>query len=134
MYSGGSDSASSAVVSTQMSSPMPNYLRANRKRLALSQDDVAFLLGTETGEMVCRHEHFLQQPKLEVALAYEAVLGKPVRELFAGIYRRIELQVVARAKALARRTGDSTPGRRNRRKRQSVLAIATGTRKPELKP
>src|SRR5436190_14928532 len=29
-------------------------VRANRKRLALSQDEVAFLLGTKSGAKVCR--------------------------------------------------------------------------------
>jgi hypothetical protein len=46
-----------------------NYLRSNRKRLALSQDEVAFLLGALSGTKVCRYERFVRTPSLETALA-----------------------------------------------------------------
>ncbi len=113
---------------------LPNYLRANRKRLALSQDEMAFLLGTETGERVCRHERFLQAPGLEAALAYEVIFRKPVRELFNGLFRRIENEVAARARSLANRPDGSKPGQRSDRKRQAVRAIAAMPLNNTVKP
>jgi transcriptional regulator with XRE-family HTH domain len=86
---------------TMTSPSLPNYLKSNRKRLALSQDEVAFLLGGGDGARVCRDERFVRRPSLETALAYEAVYRKPIRELFKGLYQSIELGVVMRAKALA---------------------------------
>lgn len=86
-----------------MSSQLPNYLRAQRKRLSLSQDEVAFLLGAESGAKVCRYERFTREPSLRTALACEAVFHKPVRELFAGLYATVEREVESRAKILARK-------------------------------
>src|ERR1022692_2737361 len=60
--------------SPPMTSPqLPNHLLSNRKRLALSQGEVAFLLGTESGAQVCRYEQFDRQPSLETALACEVI-------------------------------------------------------------
>ncbi len=82
---------------------LSNYLRTHRKRLALSQEEVAFLLGVNglnKDEKVSRHESFAREPSLETALAYEAIYGKPVRELFAGLYEQVEQNVANRARLL----------------------------------
>ena len=80
---------------------LPNYLRTNRKQFALSQEEVAFLLGVkgmDKGGKVSRDENYSRIPTLETALAYEAIYGKPVRELFAGLYEQIAPEVSSRAK------------------------------------
>ena len=82
---------------------LPNYLRTNRKHISLSQEEVAFLLGfkgEDKGIKVCRDEKFAREPSLQMALAYEAIYGRPVRELFAGLYEQIEKEVAERAKVL----------------------------------
>ena len=82
---------------------LTNYLRTNRKRLVLLQEEVAFLLGfkgEDKGIKVCRDEKFAREPSLQMALAYEAIYGRPVRELFAGLYQQIEKEVAERAKVL----------------------------------
>jgi hypothetical protein len=90
-----------------MSSPhLTNYLRTNRNRLALWQEEAAFLLGfkgEDKGAKVCRDEKFTREPSLRSALAYEAIYGRPVRELFAGLYQQIEQEVAERAKILTYR-------------------------------
>ena len=108
-----------------MTSPLlPNYLQANRKRLSLSQDEVAFLLGTQNGAKVCRHERFVREPSLETALAYEAMFKRSVSELFPGLYQKVEGEVAARAKALAERTGRRKSNRWAARKREALTDIA----------
>ena len=108
-----------------MASPqLPNYLRTNRKRLGLSQDDVAHLLGTGNGTTVCRHEQFDREPGLRAALAYEAVFRRPIRELFAGLYDEIEREVAGRAKKLVVKTASMKPGQRTARKRETLAKIA----------
>jgi transcriptional regulator with XRE-family HTH domain len=82
---------------------LPNYLQSQRKRLALSQEEVGFLLGIggmNKGAKVCRDENFAREPSLQDALVYEAIFGRPVRELFAGRYQQAEQAVAARAKIL----------------------------------
>ena len=85
------------------SSPLPNYLRTNRKRLTLTQEEVAFLLGFRglgKGSKVCKDEKFTHEPNLGTAMAYKAIYQKPICELFAGLYQRIEREVASRAKTL----------------------------------
>jgi transcriptional regulator with XRE-family HTH domain len=106
--------------STATMPSLPNYLRTNRKQSALSQEEVAFLLGMkglDKGGKVSRDESYARVPTLEFALAYEAIYGKPIRELFAGLYERIAPEVSARAKILSyRKNGSPDP------KRQQVLS------------
>ena len=116
------------------SSQLPNYLRTNRKRLALSQDDVAFLLGTQSGAKVCRYEQFVREPSLQTALAYEAIFKTPVRELFAGLFQKLEREVAAQAKALARKKNRLKVTRHITRKLQALEGIATTRAKKSLNP
>jgi hypothetical protein len=99
-----------------MSSPqLTNYLRTNRNRLALWQEETAFLLsfkGEDKGAKVCRDEKFTREPSLRSALAYEAIYGRLVRELFAGLYQEVEQEVAKRAKLLTyRKVGNQNPKR-----------------------
>jgi len=108
-----------------MTSPqLPNYLKANRKRLALSQDELAFLLGAQSGTKVCRYERFVREPSLETALAYEAIFKTSVSELFGGLYQKVEREVAERAKMLAARNDPGKPSAQISRKRQSLAELA----------
>ena len=85
---------------------LSNYLLTHRKRLALSQEEVGFLLGIRgesKGAKVCRDEKSTREPSLQIALAYEAIFERPVRELFAGLYEQMEQEVAERAKILTYR-------------------------------
>jgi transcriptional regulator with XRE-family HTH domain len=98
---------------------LQNYLRTNRKRVALSQEEVAFMLGVigmDKAIKVSRDENLAREPSLRTALAYEAIHGRPVRELFAGLYEQVEQEVAKRAKLLSyRKTLKPKP------KRQEVI-------------
>lgn len=100
---------------------LSNYLRTIRMRSGLSQDEVAYLLGVESGAEVSRHEMFHRVPTLKTALSYEVIFGVPVRELFAGEYEKVEADIQARAKELASRI--STPGPEGKRKRDLLGRI-----------
>jgi transcriptional regulator with XRE-family HTH domain len=109
-----------------MTSPqLSNYLRSNRKRLALSQGEVAFLLGTKSGAKVCRYERFACEPSLETALACEAIFKRSVSELFPGLYQKVEREVAARAGALAGKMGGHKPTRQTARKREALAALVS---------
>jgi transcriptional regulator with XRE-family HTH domain len=108
-----------------MTSPLlQNHLRANRKRLALSQDEVAFLLGAQSGAKACRYERFVREPSLETALACEAIFKRSVSELFPGLYQKVEREVAARAKMLAERTDRRKPNQQTARKREALADLA----------
>lgn len=64
---------------------LPNHLRSYRKRLGLSQAEIAYLLGCKSAAKVSRYERFQRIPGLVTALRYEAVFGVPANVLFAGL-------------------------------------------------
>lgn len=86
-----------------MAQKLVNYLRTYRRRAALTQDEMAFLLGTASGTRVSRYERFGRQPGLPTALAYEVVFAVPQRQLFGGLYECAEHEVRARAGDLIKR-------------------------------
>jgi transcriptional regulator with XRE-family HTH domain len=102
---------------------LSNNLLSQRKRMALSQDEVAFLLGKHVGSGMSRYEQLARKPTLETALALELILQRPARELFGDLYREIEKRVAARAKVLMYKTDRGRPSRRTARKRQALVNI-----------
>ena len=94
------------------------YLRALRRRTALSQDDVAFLLGAFTGTRVSRHETGACVPPLEVVLAYEIIFGTAIGEIYGDEMIPIAAEVRKRAKRLR----DSLEHRRRDARREEKRA------------
>ncbi len=101
---------------------LSNHVRKHRKRSALSQKDVAYLLGGASGSKVSRYERFARQPGFMTALAYEAIFQVSVSELFPGLYQTIETGVRARAKKLMERKSNG------RQSRSSVRRYLGGNR------
>jgi hypothetical protein len=105
------------------SESLSNYLLSHRKRSALSQAEVAFLLGIKGGGRVCRHERFTLDPGLQSALLYEALYQRPIAELFPGLVKRIHLELKARVKLLEQKDLRSNTKAQTARKRQFLAAI-----------
>jgi DNA-binding XRE family transcriptional regulator len=84
----------------RMSRPLPNYIRSLRRRAVLSQDELAFLIGSASGTSVLRHEDDQRVPALDTALAYSVIFRADVSEVFAGRYETAEDAVRRRARML----------------------------------
>jgi transcriptional regulator with XRE-family HTH domain len=106
------------------SKKLPNYLRANRKRLGLTQKQVSYLLGAEGSAKTCRYERFNREPGFETALACEAAFQRPASELFAGAFQRIEHEVAERAAQLIVELDRMKPNPQRARQRAALTAIA----------
>ena len=91
-------------------SKLPNYLRMHRRRMGLSQRQVASILGCRSGAKVSRYERFSREPALRAAIACEVLFGVPIRELFADVYEEVERAVERRARAQARRLAAERAG------------------------
>ena len=102
---------------------LQNYLRMYRKRSGLTQEDVAYLLGSRDGGKICRYERLTREPTLEAALGYEAIFNVPVRELFAGVFAEVEKRVIRRIGHLGRKLQTQRQTRMSARKLES-LAVA----------
>src|SRR5262245_28998626 len=110
-----------------MPNKLQNYLRTYRKRSSLSQDEVAFLLGSETGTKISRYERSTRKPNLETILAYVVVFGTPGHELFAGTYEKVQKKIKNRAHLLIRKLSRATPTAMATRKLQILEAITSGS-------
>jgi len=108
-----------------MSRILPHNLRSERRRAGLSQRDVAVLLGDRTTSKVSRYERRRRLPPLRMALAYEAILGKPVSELFAGTYTPIREEVARRARQLLAAGSSAAKRREHVLRKRSIEAIAS---------
>ena len=109
-----------------MAHKLQNYLRTHRRRVGLSQDEVAFLLGGQSGTRVSRYERFTRNPSLETILAYEMILGTRARELFAGVFQKVELRTIRRAHLLAEKLKDTKQDYRIVRKLEKLEGITSG--------
>jgi len=72
---------------------MGNYLRVHRRRARLTQQELGKLVGYERPWQISRHERSKAIPPFLIALAYQAVFGTPVSEIFLGIHVTV-VQVV----------------------------------------
>lgn len=93
-------------MSSNLMATLRNHLSIHRRRLSLTQEEVAFLIGTvglNKAIKVCRDEKSAREPSLREALAYELLYGKPVRELFPGLCAEVEGKMTERAAYLRHR-------------------------------
>jgi transcriptional regulator with XRE-family HTH domain len=105
------------------STRLPNQLRAARKRLALSQEEVAFLMGGRGGAKVSSYEAFAGLPNLKHALAFELIYGTPIGELFAGIQEGVRREVEERARVLRHRLSFKGSDALSVKRRGAVAAL-----------
>jgi len=102
---------------------LQNYLRTHRKRVGLSQREVAFLLGCKSGTKVSRYECFARQPALQTIFAYELIFGRSARELFAGLFQEVERETLCRVQFLSFMLARAKPHRSTIRKLAILEAI-----------
>src|SRR5688572_24332490 len=86
-----------------MASRIQSYLRTYRKRNGFTQDEIAFLLGGQSGSRVSRFERLVRKPNLETALACQAIFGVMAQDIFAGAHATVERTISERARLLSRR-------------------------------
>jgi len=110
-----------------MSHKLPNYVRTYRRRAGLSQNEMAFLLGCQSGSKVSRYERFQRQPTLDTAFAYEALFGAPAREIFGGVYERSLNAIQERARLLVDTLKQANPNRKTSRKLELLGALSSSS-------
>ena len=115
------------------SHPLPNHLLANRKRSALSQKDVAFLLGRDSGAKICRYERFMREPGLKTVMALEIIFRRSISELFPGLFETILIEVKGRAAKLDEKVSRGKSNDTKTRKRQVLQLIISAVPKPPEK-
>lgn len=83
-----------------MSSRVHCYLRKERRKWALTQKELAFLLERTSSAHMSRLEQCKRLPSARILIACEVLFGIPARKLFPKLYADIEESVLARAATL----------------------------------
>jgi len=104
--------------------PLSNYLRTARRRLSLSQEEVAFLLNMTSRTVVSYHERGTHLPKLQHVLGYTAIFGFSADALFAGLYQEIEQQIAKRAEGLVADLREKNDKGLKQRKLETLLSLS----------
>ncbi len=104
-----------------------NYVRTHRRRWALTQKEVAALLGFESRTTVSRIEQGKHVPNLETALALEVLFGVAPREMFSQIFDEIEEQVMRQSLVLYEATLQSSKPRERRKRELLEIALKRAT-------
>lgn len=78
-------------------------LRAHRRRLGLSQQEMATLLGLESAANISHIEHGRRDPSFATAFACAALFGAPLCELFPHITKEAREGLKERAGVLCER-------------------------------
>jgi len=106
-----------------------SYLRTYRKRGGLTQDEMAFLLGCQSGTKISRFERLARHPNLETALACQVIFGVPAHKLFPGVFAEVERTVTERARVLTSRL-QAKPGQHHGfRHKLAILSAIVAERK-----
>lgn len=103
-------------------SRLPNYIRTYRKRACLTQEEVAFILGSKSSARISRHERFKQTPDLQTLLAYEMLFQTPVSNLFSSTHQEVEQKLRHRIRLLIRKLTRAGHGRRIAKKIETLTA------------
>jgi DNA-binding XRE family transcriptional regulator len=117
-----------------MASKITSYLRTHRKKCGLTQDEMAFLLGCQSGTKISRFEHLARQPNLETALACQVVFGILAHEMFPGVLAEVENLVTQRAQLLASRLRAQREQHPGVRQKLATLAAIISTAKERQRP
>ena len=85
-----------------MTHPLSSYLRIHRKRCGFTLEEVAFLLGLESGHIIGRYEGMNRSPSLRSALACQVIFDVVPHELFPDMYEKVEKLTIERVVKLQR--------------------------------
>jgi transcriptional regulator with XRE-family HTH domain len=84
----------------RMQKPKRSFVRACRRKSALTSNELARLIGQRSDSSISAYEAGDRLPTLRVALALEVIFGLSPKLLFPGTYVSIEEEVMMRAAKL----------------------------------
>jgi len=93
-----------------MTKHLPNYIHSLRKRWALTQRDLAFLLAISETHLR-EIEHGKRNPTQVALIGSEIVFGRLPRNAFPALYEQMETEILSRAATLYERLEDRTDDR-----------------------
>lgn len=108
-----------------MTSKLQNYLRMFREEYGLSQEETAFLTGSDNATNISRYENNKRVPDLVVSLGYRSLFRASIRRLFAGLVQEVEEQVKHRVEFLVRKLSKQEQDRKTAYKVAKLRELAS---------
>ncbi len=108
------------------------YLRTLRRNWSLTQKELAWIIGTVSSMQVSRYENSKRAPKVEVALACQAIFGVPPSTMFPDAYTLAEEEVMRNMYRMDEALKNTTSPSGIRKRELFSLALARAVRKPHL--
>ena len=118
-----------------MASKIGNYVYVRRRQWALTQEELAFLLGYCTKTAVSKLEGRISRIPLRVVLACHIIFGLEPGELFPALMEQIEESVARRMSELREQLKQAKPSQKTALKMQllsEALARVSGTVPQEI--
>lgn len=110
------------------------YVRTQRRRWALTQKELGYLIGIEGRIGIARIEQGERLPTIETALALEVLFGTPPRTMFPRFYAEIEETVMQRALLLHEGLIQGTSPAEKRKCELLKQALARATKSDNTQP
>jgi transcriptional regulator with XRE-family HTH domain len=101
----------------RMAQPFPTYLRTHRRKWALSQGELAELLGDMTADAISKYETLARPPSTELLIACEFIFEQPAHELFPALSFSIIRTIQRNAEAIRARLADKDDAQSARKRR-----------------
>ena len=104
-----------------------NYLRLHRRQRGLTQEELAYLLGYQSGAKISRLEQIEPAQVLSLGFAFELLFGVDAREIYPALYEAVRETVVQRIRELEARLQTARPTQKTvikRRLLEEALARA----------
>lgn len=108
------------------------YLRTLRRNWGLTQRELAGLIGTIGAVQVSRYENSKRAPKVEVALACQAIFGVPPSTMFPDAYALAEEEVMRNMYRMDEALKHTTSLLGLRKRELFSLALKRAVRHPKL--
>jgi transcriptional regulator with XRE-family HTH domain len=107
------------------------FLRTHRRNWGLTQRELASLIGTVSSMQVSRYENSKRAPKIEVALACQAIFGVPPSTMFPDAYALAEEEVMRNMYRMDQALKNTTSLLGLRKRELFALALERAVRKPK---
>lgn len=101
---------------------LPSYIRTHRRRWALTQKELAHLLGAGGRKQVSRRETRERQPNLQFVIACQVIFGVPPDGMFPELYSEVEEGVMRQVRELYQSLDGST-SKKAQRKRELLNGV-----------
>ena len=111
-----------------------NYLRLHRRKRGLTQEELAYLLGYQSGAKISRLEQAESAQVLSLGFTFELLFGVDAREIYPALYDAVRQTVSQRLRELGIRLQATRPTQKTIIKRRLLKEALARAENPITEP